>query len=176
MAAVEIVVLSGTVGAGKSTVALALRDLLLAQGVVAADVDVDAVATRSPAPPGDPFNERVVVAYLAAMRPRWEDAGVEVLILPRVVETVDQRDDYARALGRPVRVVRIDAAGPTRHRRLLDRHEPGAEQDWHLARTDVLAAILVAAAVEELVVDNDGRTPHAVAEEVATAFGWGGSR
>ncbi|WP_203753115.1 AAA family ATPase [Cellulomonas chitinilytica] len=165
-------VLSGTVGAGKTTVAGALRRELVAQGHVAAELDVDGVARQAPAPPADPFNERLVVAHLRALRSRWERAGVDVLVLPRVVETVAQRDAYADAVGRPVRVVRIDAPASTRRRRLVARHDAGPDRDWHLARTDSLAAILAVAAVEDVVVVNDRRPPSAVATEILAALGW----
>ncbi|WP_456820042.1 adenylyl-sulfate kinase [Cellulomonas sp. URHB0016] len=168
----DVVVLSGTVGAGKTTVARALRLDLAARGIDAVDLDVDGIAGQAPAPPDDPFNERLVVEHLRAMRSTWEDAGTRVLILPRVVESAAQRDAYAAALGRTVRVVRIDASGPTRHRRLLARHRPGPDQDWHLARTDVLAEILARADVEELVVDNDDRRPSVVARQIAASLGW----
>ncbi|WP_315094300.1 adenylyl-sulfate kinase [uncultured Cellulomonas sp.] len=167
----KVLALSGTVGAGKSTVAVALRNELLARGHAAGDLDVDAIATETPAPPDDPFNERVVVEHLRTMRPHWRDAGLQVLLLPRVVETPAQRDAYADALGEAVRVVRIDAPAATRHARLVARHEPGPERDWHLARTDVLALLLEKAAVEELVVENHDRAPSAVAREIADQLG-----
>ncbi|KQR17504.1 adenylyl-sulfate kinase [Cellulomonas sp. Leaf334] len=163
----NVVALSGTVGTGKSTVAVALRDALLARGYAAEELDVDAIANETTAPPDDPFNERVVVAHLRTMRPHWHDAGLEVLILPRVIETVAQRDAYADALGEPVRVVRIDSPTALRHARLVTRHPPGPERDWHLARTDMLADLLVEAAVQEHVVTNDDRTPSAVASQIA---------
>ena len=104
-------------------------------------------------------------------RAHWDDAGLEVLILPRVVETAAQRDAYADALGEPVRVVRLDAPADARHARLLARHEPGPERDWHLARTDVLAVLLVTAGLEDLAVENHDRSPSAVALEIADRLG-----
>ena len=168
----QIVALSGTLGAGKSTLSIALRDALLARGYAAGELDVDAIANETSSPPDDPFNERVVVAHLRAMRPHWRDAGLEVLILPRVIETAAQRDAYAEALGEPVRVVRVDAPSAVRHARLVARHAPGPERDWHLARTDVLDVLLAEAGVEELVIDNDDRAPTAVASEVANLLGF----
>ena len=106
------------------------------------------------------------------MREHWRDAGLEVLILPRVIETAAQQDAYADALGEPVRVVRIDAPTATRHARLIARHPPGPERDWHLARTDVLAVLLVEAGVEELVVTNDDRTPTAIAAQIVDLLGY----
>jgi hypothetical protein len=170
MVAVDVVALSGTVGAGKTTVAGALRRELVALGYRAAEVDVDGIAGQAPALPDDPFNERLVVAHLRGLRARLR--ATDVLVLPRVVETVAQRDAYADALGRRVRVVRIDAPAATRRRRLTARHEPGPSREWHLDRTDVLADILAAAGVEDLVVVNDGRPPSAVAAEIARALGW----
>jgi dephospho-CoA kinase len=168
----QVVALSGTVGAGKSTVAVALRNELLARGYAAGELDVDAIATETAAPPDDPFNERVVVEHLRTMRPLWRDAGLEVLLLPRVVETTAQRDAYAAALGEAVRVVRIDAPADARHARLTARHDPGPERDWHLARTDVLAILLVTAGVEDAVVENHDRAPSTVASEIADLLGF----
>jgi dephospho-CoA kinase len=106
------------------------------------------------------------------MREHWREAGIEVLLLPRVVETMAQRESYAQALGEPVRVVRIDASPAIRHARLLARHDPGPERDWHLARTDVLADLLVAAGVEDVVVTNDDWSPPAVAAQVVELLGY----
>src|SRR3954454_21337202 len=97
----EVVVLSGTVGVGKTTVAAALRCELVARGHRAVDLDVDTLTHDDPAPADDPFNERVVVAHLASTREHWREAGVDVLILARVMDTAAQRDAYAHALGGP---------------------------------------------------------------------------
>jgi predicted kinase len=167
----DVVALSGTVGAGKTTVAAALRRVLLARGLEACDLDVDELAHRTPPATDDPFNERAVVRHLRAMRAHWREAGVEVLILPRVLEDTAQRDDYADALGVPVRVVRLDAPASIRRDRLLARHEPGPDLEWHLARTDVLAALLERVDVD-LVVVNDGRAASEVATQVADLLGY----
>ena len=105
------------------------------------------------------------------MRPHWP-TRLEVLILipgssrpPRSATRTRTRS------ARPVRVVRIDAPSTTRHARLVARHEPGPDRDWHLARTDVLAVLLVTAGVEDLVVSNDDRSPSVVAAEIADALG-----
>lgn len=167
----DVVALSGTVGVGKTTVAAALRRTLLSRGREAMELDVDELAHRTPAPADDPFNERAVLAHLRAMREHWREAEIEVLILPRVLEYPSQRDDYAEALGTPVRVVRLDAPAATRRDRLLARHAAGPERDWHLARTDPLAALLEAVDVD-LVVVNDGRAPWEVAEQIADRLGY----
>ena len=167
----DVVVLSGTVGAGKTTVAAALRTVLLARGHEACDLDVDELAHRTPPAADDPFNERAVVRHLRSMRAHWHEAGIEVLILPRVIEDAAQLDDYADALGVPVRVVRLEAPASIRRDRLLARHEPGPDLDWHLARTDVLAGLLERVDVD-LVVVNHGRAASEVAAQVADLLGY----
>ena len=168
----DVVALSGTVGAGKTTIAIELGRRLDAWGYRAVAVDVDGVARSAPPGPDDPFNEQLVVEHLRTMRRAWVEADTDVLLLPRVVESVDQRDSYSEALGSPVRVVKVDAPAPTRRQRLLARHEPGPELEWHLARTDELAAILDRLHIEDFAVRNDDGRLDAVADEIVDRLGW----
>jgi predicted kinase len=168
----QTVVLSGTVGAGKSTVATALVDELLARGYRATSIEVDELAHRGPPSPiDDPFNERAVVRELESVVPNLRELGIEVLVLPRVVETQSQRQAYADALAGPLRVVRLDASADTRRRRLVERHDAGPDRDWHLARTDVLADALLTCGAEDLSVTNEGRPASVVAAQIAEALG-----
>ena len=48
--------ISGTVGAGKTTVADAVGDLLSARPIPNAVLDLDWLSRSWPCPPGDPFN------------------------------------------------------------------------------------------------------------------------
>ena len=74
---VDVVLLSGTVGAGKTTTAHALSDLLRADGVRHAVVDLDEIRLLRPPPEGDRFAHEVELANLADMARNYRAAGAQ---------------------------------------------------------------------------------------------------
>lgn len=172
---VQVLIISGTVGAGKTAVARALLDELVSRGLRAAMVDVDELTRLAPAPDDDPFNDRIARAHLRAMVPNFLAAGVAVLLLPRVLETRTQRDHYTAALvPAQVHVARLTAAPATRAARLTARETDPADRAWHLARTGELEDVLAAAGVEDVVVPNEDT--HALSRAAARLADWLGTR
>ena len=94
----EALLLTGTVGVGKTSVAEAVGDLLREAEVPNAVVDVDWLRAAWPPPPGDPFNQAVALRNLAAVGANYLDAGAARLVLAGVVET---RRGPRRARRRP---------------------------------------------------------------------------
>jgi shikimate kinase len=167
----EVLVVSGTLGAGKTTIAWAVRDLLVGWGRSCAIVDLDALCQKEPPPADDPYNDRLGFANLAAIWPHYAD--VEHLVIARVVEDAGDKARYERALGGSrVTVVRVDASPEARRARLTEREPEGPWRDGHLARTDALAERLAALALDDHVVANDARPARDVAEEIAARLGW----
>lgn len=170
--ATRAVVLTGSVGSGKTTVASAVGDLLKEQGVPHAVLDVDALCDVWPPPEGDPFAEAVALRNVRAVGRDAADAGYRHLVLARVVERPEERERYEAALdGADVRLVRVTAPEAVRLARLEARTPPGPSRDWHLARTVELEAALAAASLEDAVVVNDG-DPADAAREVLRALAW----
>ena len=169
----RVLVVNGTVGAGKTTVAEAVADLLRERGVPYAWIDVDALRRAYPTADDDPFGQAVALAHLAAMAGVLARRGDRHVVLAEVVERRQDRELYERAFdGGELTVVRLDASEATRLDR-LGRREPDPWRDWHLARTVELARILQDAGVDDAVVDNDGgRSPREVAGDVLAAAGW----
>ncbi|MEO5710073.1 MAG: hypothetical protein ABIQ59_09645 [Nocardioidaceae bacterium] len=165
--------LTGTVGIGKTTVAEAVGDMLRDVAVPNAVVDVDWLRAAWPAPPGDPFNGALALRNLAAVTANYLDAGVVRLVLAGVLETAEDRAAYAAVLGMPLVVVRLVADASTVQRRLLRRHaEDDAARSWHLHRAGELHAIQEASGVEHFVVDTTSRSVVEVAGEVLRVSGW----
>src|SRR6266511_5667068 len=81
----DVLVISGPCGAGKSTVGFECLELLEAGGVAAAMIDAE-LAYFHPKPDDDPQGTRVAEAALAAVAPVYAAAGIERLLLPRVIE------------------------------------------------------------------------------------------
>lgn len=172
-AGARVLVVNGTVGAGKTTVAEVVADLLRERGVPYAWIDVDALRRAHPTDDDDPFGQAVALDHLAAMAGVLRRRGYRHVVLAEVVERVADRELYERAFdGADLTVVRLTASEETRLARLAAR-EPDPWRDWHLARTVELAAILETAGVDDAVVDNDGTRPlRDVAREVLAAAGW----
>ncbi|MGP3933783.1 hypothetical protein [Nonomuraea sp. KM88] len=168
----EALLITGTVGVGKTSVADAAGDVLSDAGVPNAVIDVDWLRRAWPAPPGDPFNGALTMRNLRPVAANFLAAGAQRLVLAGVVESRAERASYAEVLGVPLTVCRLHAALPEVRGRLRTRHtnDPGS-LDWHLERAGELASILDAAQVEDYAVDACAGPPAQVAALVVK--GWG---
>ena len=167
----ELLVLSGTVGVGKTTIGEEIHEVLSGREIPNAFFDLDAL--RYQFPETSPWNAALVAEHFAAMWPNLERRAVFHLVLAGVMETPDDLDRITGSLPTArVTVVRLTALEDLRKRRLRDRMRPGGSLDWHLSRTGELDRILDGSAVEMIEVDNGERTPAAVATEILTRIGW----
>jgi len=162
--------LTGTVGVGKTTTADAVGGRLRARGVPHAVVDLDELRRCWPAPPDDPFHSALGLANLAAVARGYRAAGAEWLVLAGVCESWEERDQHAAALEVPLQVVRLLAPEAVVAPRLRARHAADPEGlAWHLHRRGELDAVLDAAGVADAAVAVDGLAPPAVADAVLRA-------
>ncbi|WP_084104594.1 GNAT family N-acetyltransferase [Demequina sp. NBRC 110056] len=175
----RVLVVNGTMGAGKTTIAAAVHDLLAERGAHSGYVDADFLCQAEPHADSDPFNQRLLFANLAAIAPNYRAAGFGFMVVPRVVEDARDRDRYAHAFADPdagaaeVAIVRVDAPEAVRLDRLTAREPEGYWRDHSHARTVELDAILRELDGDDAVVDNAGdRDRLTVAAEVLEAAGW----
>jgi adenylylsulfate kinase-like enzyme len=170
---VKAVVISGTLGAGKTKLASNIGDLLTQRKMRCAFVDLDALCQMDPAPVDDRYNQQLMFANLAAIWPNYEASGVKYLVLARVVEDTDDRLRYVKSLnGAEVKIVRVEASSATRKARLTEREPEGFWRDGHLKRTDELDKTLKDLDLDDFVVQNDGRSIVEVATEVLSFLEW----
>ncbi len=168
---VPLLIISGSMGAGKTTVLSEASDLLAQAGIAHAAIDLDWLAVMHPQQ--DAYGQQLAFANLAAVWPNYVAAGAKRLIVARVVEYEHELDHYRIAVpGARTVVCRLTAPLTLMHDRLRVR-EPGMFQYQALARSTELANILARAAVEDFTVDNGpGRQIGEVALEVLTRAGW----
>jgi len=160
-----VIVVTGPVGVGKTSVAWEMTEVLDERGLPFGFFDPDAIHFR-PVPDDDPFGYRVWSAALATALPLM---AADRLLVPLVVE---QREAAERLLpGAELTIVRLTAAPGTLDERIR-RRELGAGLEWHLRRARELDAHWRENPVEDFVVDTEGRAIRDLAVEVLTRSGW----
>ena len=169
----RLLVLNGTMGAGKTKISSAASDVLRERGRPHAWIDADVLCQVWPPDPADPYAQDLMFESLAAMAPNLGRRGFRHVVLPRVVEDGDDRERYELAFdGADVVIVRVVASETTRVARLTAREPEGYWLDLALTRTRELDAVLAELDLDDVVVDNDARDPREVALEVLDAIGW----
>jgi adenylylsulfate kinase len=166
-------VINGTVGVGKTTVAAAVGQLLTQSRMPNAVIDVDDLRRAWPSPPDDRFNMALAMRNLACVAANHVDAGSVHLVLASVIETPADRSVHERALDMPVVVCRLRARLSVVRDRLLHRHRDDNDAlEWHLDRAPELEAILDSSAVNDYSVDVSSGTAAEAAADVLRRAGW----
>lgn len=164
---IPVIVITGTVGVGKSTVMRALSEALEARGIRHAAIDQDALRMVHPYPDGEPFGATVGYRNLAAIWPNLVGYDVRLMIIADVVEDMASScAAYVAAMpGARVTVIRLVVPIPLILRR-LERRESGAGLEWHQRRAPELHGIQERENVGDLVINVGERPPHKIAEEI----------
>jgi hypothetical protein len=163
--AAQAILLTGGVGTGKTTVLLALGELLEGRGEPYALVDLDWLAWLRPAP-GTLTVHEALVANLGAAWETFRRAGVERLVLARAVGSAEEVEAIRSAVpGVELVAVQLTVPPALREERLRAR-DTGRELEQHLGLLNRGDPELDAPAVA-----NDA-TPEAVAARVLRAASW----
>ena len=168
---VPLLIISGSMGAGKTTVLGEAIDMLTESGIAHAAFDLDWLTFMHPR--REPFGQGLMLKNLAAIWPIYAAAGADRLIVAQFVDSREGLEGYREAIpGAQITVCRLTASVDTMQRRLEPR-EPGMFREEALARSEELASILEASNAEDFRVDNDeGRNITEVARKVLSRAGW----
>ena len=167
---VPILIITGSVGVGKTTVATEISELLEQAEIAHAFVDLDALRWCYPRRPGDRFSTNLAMKNLAAIWTNFREYGAASLVVADVIETRSELDRYCATIpGADIFVVRLTASLNTLAERLKQR-ELGAGLAWHLQRAPELSAIMDRNRVEDLLVATDGKTVTQIAEEILAVW------
>jgi chloramphenicol 3-O-phosphotransferase len=169
---VPVLLISGPVGAGKTTIAAEIGALLRDANRPHAIVDLAVIGQCWPPPADDPWNERLIHRNLAALWRQFDAAGARELVLCRVLEDrALLRHVHAAVPGADIVVVHLHAPITTLHARIR-RREAGRDPTWYLDTATHLSRSMRPDDVADLVVDNDDRPARAVAAEILSRTGW----
>jgi dephospho-CoA kinase len=171
--AITGVLLTGTIGAGKTTTAEAVSDRLHEEAIRHALLDLDWLGQVYPPPVEDaPYNESLAITNLEVIWPNFVHTGIRHVILAATVITRPQLDRLEAAMpGCSLTVVRVVARPDTVADRLRGRDSGRLLEDF-LRRTDAMAEEIERAALESFHVRTDDRSPEEVAKEILRQLAW----
>ena len=169
---VPVLVITGPVGVGKTTVGLEVSGQLDQASVAHAFVDVDALRWCYPRPTGDRFRAALAMQNLAAIWPNFQRAGARRLVLADVLESrAELRRIETAVPGAGVRVVRLRAS-PSALAARVQQREQGLARGRLVERAAELAQLMDRVQVEDLLVQTDERTISELASEIVSWSGW----
>ncbi len=169
---VPVLLLTGSVGVGKTSVAGTLSGLLTAERIPHAVADMDWLRYCYPLSANDPYNTALGLRNLAAVWTNYHAAGAHCLITTTVVESrADVLAVQQVIPGAAVFVVRLRASLPTILRRLAAR-ETGEGLQWHQQRAAALVTQMERTKLEDLLIDTEDKAIDVVAAEIRHSSGW----
>lgn len=170
-APIPTLLLTGTVGSGKTAVAIEVGHLLEQQGKSAAVVDLDWlgwVQLRSKSITAD----QLIARNLAAIWPNLREAGMRYAVLARALLNRDALSVLRLAVpDAELVVVRLTASASTIERRLR-RRDSGQELEDHLRESSEMSETMNRLALEDFGIASDDRSPGEVAREVLERVAW----
>ena len=173
MGGIPVVVVTGTIGVGKTTVAAAMSEILHERGSRHALIEVDALGEVYPAPdPSDPYSTDLAMKVLSSAWPLYVGAGIGRAIVTMTIENPDELSDLLSAMGSPpASVVRLIASQDTREER-IEAREFGNLRALFLEKTVDIEHKMDCFDIGGFTVVNESRLPHQTATEILEKLGW----
>lgn len=168
----SLLIISGSVGVGKTSVAEAVSDILTGKFIPHAVIDLDCLRHAYPRPKNDPFHFHLGMKNLAAVWKNYKEVGIACLIIPHVFESRSELDDFHAVIpDATIQVIGLRAKLETIHNRLKTRKKDSSLK-WHLDRATVLNKQFEQNQVKDNVIDTDNMSINAVAEEIIARSGF----
>jgi len=166
----SLLVITGSMGSGKSSVLAEASDILSLKGVAHAAVDLDALSFGHF--PAAPDTSELMYRNLGSIWRNYASAGATRLLLARAMETRVELEVCSKAVSAlQVKVCRLMADLPVMESRVRQR-ELGILQQKFVDRVSVLDALLDRADLEDFRIHNQDRPLNQVAMEMLQHAGW----
>lgn len=166
----SLLIITGSMGAGKTSILAEASDILASRHIVHAAIDLDAfgLAYLSPATSED----SVMYTNLKFICRNFASLGVRRFLVARALENCAELE-LCRGAARAARAVvcRLTASVRTMQRRVRIR-ESGLSRQIYIARVAELNALLDAASLEDFSVANEHRSLTDVANEMLLSARW----
>ncbi len=165
----RLLILTGTMGSGKTSVLGEASDILAERNIVHAAIDVDALGL---AHLSTGASDAVMYDNLRSLCRNYAELGVKRFLLARALEFESQLKLCQEIVGASQTVVcRLTASMELMQRR-VELREPGISGRAYCARVAILNSILDGAHLEDFTVRNEDRSLTEVAMEVLEKADW----
>jgi len=166
----SLLIITGTMGAGKTAVLAEASDILRLRAITHAAVDLDALGLAYL--PSTTSNDAVMYLNLQSVCTNYASHGVKRLLLARAVEDRAELELCRGVVSATNTVVcRLTASIETMQQRVRMR-ELGISQEEYVARVAKLNAILDQARLQDFTVSSENRSLTDVAHEILVKAGW----
>lgn len=172
MTPIPLLIISGPVGVGKSSVAGELSAVLKDEEIAHTLIDLDGLSYTYPRPSDDRFGQQLASQNLAAIWPNCLAAGAKNIIIARTVETREGLDMITRSVTDAAPTIcQLYASDDTLSARVSAR-EIGSGHAWHAARALELSASLAKSGPADFRIDTDGQSLAQIAREIFRQIKW----
>ena len=166
----SLLVITGAMGAGKTSVLGEASDILTLHYIAHAAIDVDTLGLAY-LPTGS-GNDDVMYGNLRSVCDNYASLGVTGFLLARALESRAELDLYRGiVLATDTVVCRLTADIETMERRVKER-ESGVSQREYVARVARLNVVLDHARLEDFCISSENRSITEVAHEMLVRAGW----
>jgi adenylylsulfate kinase len=166
----SLLIITGSMGAGKSSVLGEASDILTLQNIRHAAIDLDAFGLAHL--PSGASNDAVMYRNLQSVCKNYASLGVRRFLVARAIEDHATLERCRKAVSAKNTVVcRLTASIATMQERVKMR-ESGTLRSQFVARVEKLNAILDRARLEDFTVAADHRPVSQIAHEMLLKAGW----
>jgi hypothetical protein len=165
-----LLIITGAMGAGKTTVLGEASDILARRGIVHAAIDMDVLGLAHL--PSATINDGVMYDNLRSVCKNYAAQGVQRFVVARAIEDEAQLKLCREIIPAANTVVCRLAATIETMRRRVEMRELGIWQPEYVARVEELNSILDRAQLEDFTIDNENRPLTDVALEMLAKAGW----
>jgi predicted kinase len=166
----SLLIITGSMGAGKTSVLAEASDILALRQIVHAAIDLDVLGLAHL--PSSASTDDVMYRNLQSVCENYATLGVTRVLLACAVEDRARLELCRSAVSAQDAVIcRLTATIDTMQQRVGTR-ETGVLQAQYVNRVAILDAILDRARLEDFAVINEGRSINDVAQEMLIKAGW----
>ena len=165
-----MLIITGSMGAGKTSVLAEASDILALRKIAHAAIDLDTLAIAHL--PSAPSTDGVMYRNLQSVCQNYAALGVTRLLLASAVEDRAQLELCRSAVSAQNTAICRLAASLGQMRQRVKMRETGMLQQQFVDRVAILDAILDRATLEDFTVVNENRSLTEVTQEMLVKAGW----